>query len=99
MRRFPGVCGCYCSPDVLALWCPPVRPLPRRSAAPDREPAPSPLVIEDQALVARVRAGDSAAFEALFRQSYDPMCAFVDRYVRVREDARVAGASCERDVP
>ena len=32
-------------------------------------------------LVARVRAGDAAAFEALFRAHYGPLCGFAERYV------------------
>jgi RNA polymerase sigma-70 factor, ECF subfamily len=33
-------------------------------------------------LAARVRAGDAAAFEALFRAHYGALCGFAERYVR-----------------
>ncbi len=39
------------------------------------------LVADDQALVARVRAGDVAAFEALVRTYAQPLAAFAWRYV------------------
>jgi RNA polymerase sigma-70 factor (ECF subfamily) len=39
------------------------------------------LVADDPALVARIRAGDRAMFERLFRAYYDPLCAFVAGYV------------------
>ncbi len=35
----------------------------------------------ESALVARVRAGEEAAFEQLFRRYYNPLCVFVTRYV------------------
>jgi RNA polymerase sigma-70 factor (ECF subfamily) len=35
----------------------------------------------ENALVARVRAGDEAAFDALFRAYYRPLCAFLAGYV------------------
>jgi RNA polymerase sigma-70 factor, ECF subfamily len=38
-------------------------------------------------VVARVRAGDERAFEALFRTHYDGMCGFAIRYVRERAAA------------
>jgi RNA polymerase sigma-70 factor (ECF subfamily) len=36
---------------------------------------------ELQSLVALVRAGNEAAFEQLFREYYNPLCVFVQRYV------------------
>jgi RNA polymerase sigma-70 factor (ECF subfamily) len=35
----------------------------------------------DAMLVSRARAGDEAAFEAIFRRHYAPLCAFATRYV------------------
>lgn len=48
-------------------------PLHRR---PDR---PAPSGAEDQALVARVRSGDYAAFSVLFRAHYGPIFRFAER--------------------
>ncbi len=42
------------------------------------------LLGEEQTLVARVRAGDEAAFEAMFLEYYRPLYAFVNGYVRSR---------------
>ncbi len=44
-------------------------------------PAPEPGQLE------RIRAGDEAAFEALFKTYYRPLCDFVHGYVRSRETA------------
>ena len=41
----------------------------------------------DAALLARVGAGDPAAFEALFHAYYDALCRLVDRYVQSAETA------------
>lgn len=51
----------------------------------DQRPAPEPDAQADSALAARVRTGDEAAFERLFRQYYNPLCAFVRSYVRDAE--------------
>lgn len=42
---------------------------------------------DDAELVARIRLGDTAAFEAVFRRYVLPLCAFAYRYVRSREVA------------
>jgi RNA polymerase sigma-70 factor (ECF subfamily) len=42
---------------------------------------------EMQSLVALVREGNEAAFEQLFREYYNPLCVFVQRYVGVAEVA------------
>ncbi len=42
------------------------------------------LLGEEQTLVARVRAGDEAAFDAMFVEYYRPLYAFVHGYVRSR---------------
>lgn len=41
----------------------------------------------ERSLVDRIRLGDSAAFDALFRSFYGEMCTFAFRYLRSREDA------------
>jgi RNA polymerase sigma-70 factor (ECF subfamily) len=41
-------------------------------------------------LVARVRAGDEAAFEAMFRAYYDPLCHYVAAYLGSRDAAEDA---------
>src|SRR5256885_8799332 len=41
-------------------------------------------------LVARIRAGDEAAFEAMFRAYYDPLCRHVASYVGSRDAAEDA---------
>jgi RNA polymerase sigma-70 factor (ECF subfamily) len=43
--------------------------------------------VADAALAARVRGGDTAAFEALFRRHYDGLFAFAERYLRSAEAA------------
>jgi RNA polymerase sigma-70 factor (ECF subfamily) len=43
--------------------------------------------VADAALAERVRAGDAAAFEALFRRHYDGLHAFAERYLRSPEAA------------
>ncbi len=53
-------------------------------AAVPARPAPSPTVPPDDALVARVRASDAAAFEVVYRAYYEPLCVFVVGYVRSR---------------
>lgn len=42
---------------------------------------------EDAELVARIRAGDTAAFETVFRRYVVPLCAFAYRYVQSRDVA------------
>ncbi len=56
---------------------------------PAHAPRPSPVdpLGTDAELVARIRAGDEAAFEALFRTYYDPLFRFAWSYVHVRETA------------
>jgi RNA polymerase sigma-70 factor (ECF subfamily) len=39
------------------------------------------VVDDERNRVARIRAGDTAAFEALFREYFDPLCGFVVGYV------------------
>src|SRR2546428_13399374 len=41
-------------------------------------------------LVARIRAGDEAAFEAMFRAYYDPLCRYVAPYLGSRDAAEDA---------
>lgn len=41
----------------------------------------------DQEVMARISAGDEAAFEAVFRQHYSPLCDYAFSYVRVRAEA------------
>lgn len=41
-------------------------------------------------LVARIRAGDEAAFEAMFRAYYDPLCHYVAAYLGSRDAAEDA---------
>ena len=43
---------------------------------------PSDLSSQSADLVARIRGGDSRAFEELFRREYAALCRFADRYVR-----------------
>ena len=43
-----------------------------------------------QDLVARIRAGDEAAFEAMFRAYYDPLCRYVAAYLGSRDAAEDA---------
>lgn len=43
---------------------------------------PSDLSTSSADLVARIRGGDSRAFEELFRREYAALCRFADRYVR-----------------
>jgi RNA polymerase sigma-70 factor (ECF subfamily) len=50
--------------------------------------APGGDSADERALVARIRAGDAAAFEALFRSCVGPLTAFVFRIVRSRDVAR-----------
>jgi RNA polymerase sigma-70 factor (ECF subfamily) len=45
-------------------------------------PSKSPAVGTD--LVERLRAGDVRALEELFRQQYEPLCRFAERYLRDR---------------
>src|SRR5204862_7048542 len=40
--------------------------------------------------VARIRAGDEAAFEAMFRAYYDPLCRYVAAYLGSRDAAEDA---------
>jgi len=59
---------------------------------PAAEPSAPIADADDAALAERVRAGDPAAFEALFRRYYHRLFAFAERYVRspeVAEDATV----------
>ena len=50
-----------------------------------------PVLVQDDAeqeRVARIRAGDQAAFEAMFLEYYRPLCAFVGPYVASIDEAR-----------
>ena len=47
------------------------------------DPHPNP----QETLTAKIRAGDRAAFEALFRAQYAPLCGFAHRYLRDRHAA------------
>ena len=59
---------------------------PRRDAlAPDS--SSSPAASPESALLERIRSGDEAAFEHLFRSYYQPLCDFAMSYVRSRETA------------
>ncbi|HWZ59622.1 MAG TPA: sigma-70 family RNA polymerase sigma factor [Gemmatimonadaceae bacterium] len=55
--------------------------LPVRETA-ERHHSRLSSVPPDDALVARTRAGDTAAFETLFHTYYAPLCQLVDSYVR-----------------
>lgn len=44
-------------------------------------------------LLARLRAGDHSAFEAVFRAHYAAVCSFAHGYVRAREEAEEIGQS------
>lgn len=44
--------------------------------------------LRDQRWVERIREGDRAAFEALFRAYVEKLCAFAERYVRSSETAQ-----------
>ena len=48
---------------------------------------PLPLSPLELDWVARIRAGDGAAFEAMFRQYYEPLLRFALTYLPVRESA------------
>ncbi len=60
---------------------------------PDRRDAPldspdSSHESRDRAWIARVRASDAAAFEAMFRAYGETLCSFVNGYVRSRDEAQ-----------
>src|ERR1700691_2820103 len=59
----------------------PIDPMPRAA------PAVSVVELDTQALVARIRAGDVAAFERVYRAQHAPLCAFVARYVSAPDRA------------
>jgi RNA polymerase sigma-70 factor, ECF subfamily len=63
---------------------PDARPLPARPRPADAHLA---LLDEDRAWVERIRQGDEAAFHDLFRTFYDPLCRFVEGFVRRRDVA------------
>lgn len=44
----------------------------------------------DEALVRRVRAGDSVALEGIFQEFWEPLCRFAFRYLRSADDAEEA---------
>src|ERR1700691_4531022 len=61
---------------------------PRSVQRPDVSPvpesartAPLALVTDEHDLVARIRAGDTHAYRAMFEAYYDPLCAFAGAYV------------------
>jgi RNA polymerase sigma-70 factor (ECF subfamily) len=54
---------------------------------PRAAPAVSVVELDTQALVARIRAGDVAAFERVYRAQHAPLCAFVARYVSAPDRA------------
>jgi RNA polymerase sigma-70 factor (family 1) len=55
----------------------------RENLAIDRVNAPAPS--SELGWVERIRAGDSAAFDALFHAYHAPLCAFAYRYVAARD--------------
>lgn len=58
-------------------------PAPRRAAPVDQPVQPTVIALpDDPSLVARVRAGDAAAFEAMFHAYYDALCSVVQGIVR-----------------
>jgi RNA polymerase sigma-70 factor (ECF subfamily) len=57
------------------------------SAAQPAARGPGGLAADERALVARVRAGDEAAFELLFRAHYGSLCTYAASMVGTREDA------------
>lgn len=52
----------------------------RRDDPPVADPDPAPS-LEDREWIERVRAGDEAAFEAMFRTHYNNLCVFASRLV------------------
>jgi hypothetical protein len=58
-----------------------------RRDPPAPDPSSSPPASPESALLERIRSGDEAAFEHLFRSYYQPLCDFAMSYVRSRETA------------
>jgi RNA polymerase sigma-70 factor (family 1) len=56
--------------------------MPRSNALRLPQVAEPASTSSDSTLVTRIRAGDEAAFEQLFRRYYNPLCVFGTRYVR-----------------
>lgn len=52
-----------------------------------RTPVKPGQSISDNTLLRRIRLGDTAAFEGVFREHYGNLCDFVDGYVRSRTDS------------
>jgi RNA polymerase sigma-70 factor (ECF subfamily) len=52
-----------------------------------RTPTKPGQALSDNTLMRRIRLGDTAAFESVFREHYGNLCDFVDGYVRSRTDA------------
>jgi RNA polymerase sigma-70 factor (ECF subfamily) len=50
-------------------------------------PSTPQQAMTDSTLLRRIRLGDTAAFESVFRDHYGNLCDFVDGYVRSRSDA------------
>lgn len=59
-----------------------------QSGADEVTPTPGASSDVERAWVARSRAGDVAAFEAIFRLYYEPLCAFAERFVGSPDAAR-----------
>src|SRR6266545_605005 len=55
--------------------------MPRSNALRLPQVAEPASASNDATLVARLRAGEEAAFEQVFRRYYNPLCVFVTRYV------------------
>ncbi len=67
-----------------------MRPIPgsvSRPGAPSPKPAALALVVEDSAVIARVRRGDAAAFEAIFHAHYDLLMDVAEALVQSPEGA------------
>lgn len=62
-------------------------PGPRSAADDSLSQPPSEPPGPDRARVARIRMGDAAAFEAMFREYYDPLCRYVAGYLGSRDAA------------
>lgn len=71
--------------DRYSAWTPPSG---GRHQQPIDERPRLVLVAEDEALVARIRAGDHAAFETVFRTYFARLCDFADRYLQSEDTAR-----------
>src|SRR3989441_13112249 len=59
----------------------------RHRPASEHGPRSSPSHVSSHDLPQRIRAGDEAAFEAMFRTHYDGLCRYVSAYLGSRDTA------------